>query len=259
MDVKKLLIVPDRHNLDASIDMAKHYGCGFEYNDFFLPDVLDNQEMVDDIVRLYHCNRDLPEYCTLHGAFLDVTIFSQDKRIYEVSDLRVEQSLRIAREIGARAVVFHTNYMPNFRQKAYQDGWVESNVRYWTDKLEKYPDINIYIENMFDEGYELLQRLGEGMKAVKGFGICFDYAHACVFGDEAKVEEWCKNLGPYIKHVHINDNDFVSDLHQQLGAGKIDWEGFKRSYEMYFPEATVLVEMNGIDKIKESLEYIKAL
>lgn len=259
MDTKKLLIIPDKNNIADSIAVAKRYNCGFEYNDFFHPDVLDNQELVDDIVKAYQGNTEMPEYSTLHGAFLDVTIFTQDKRVYQVSDLRVEQSISVARRLGAKAVVFHTNYISNFRQETYRNNWVDINARYWKEKLEKYPDISIYIENMFDDDYEPLLRLADRMKDVNGFGVCLDYAHACVFGDEQKVDEWCKNLGPYVKHVHINDNDLECDLHHELGTGKIDWTGFKKNYKTYFPEATVLVEMNGVEKILGSLEYLKKL
>ena len=86
---------------------------------------------------------DIPRYCTYHGAFLDVTIFSQDSKILEVSDYRVEQSIAIARRLGAKAIVFHTNYISNFRQKEYRESWVEKNASYWSKKLCKYPDINI--------------------------------------------------------------------------------------------------------------------
>jgi len=259
MNFKRLLIVPDRESIDLSIKLANDYDCGFEYNDFFSPDILDNKEKCDNIIKLYKKQTDLPEYCTLHGAFLDVTVFSQDSKILEVSDCRVEQSIAIAREIGAGAIVFHTNYIANFKQKNYREDWLKTNVKYWSEKCHKYQDISIYIENMFDDDYELILKLAENMADVDNFGICFDYAHACVFGHVDKINEWCEKLGPYIRHVHINDNDFESDSHQQIGTGKIDWDSFKDNHKKYFQGASVLVEMNGIDKIKASLEYLKAL
>jgi len=36
--------------------------------------------------------------------------------------------------------------------------------------------------------------------------------------------------------------------------GKIDWKMFKNYYENYFPEATVLIEVNGMEKIRKSLD-----
>ena len=92
-----------------------------------------------------------------------------------------------------------------------------------------------------------------------GTGICFDYAHAHVFGDENHIEEWVKTLAPYIRHVHINDNHCKTDEHLAIGDGNIDWRRFLLYREKYFPEATILLEVKGMDKIKKSMEYLKSL
>ena len=120
-------------------------------------------------------------------------------------------------------------------------------------------DINIYIENMFDDTPELISRLGEGMMGIANFGLCFDYAHAQVFGNPEEIGTWVKMLSPYVKHIHINDNDLKKDLHLAVGDGCIDWQEFKHYYEEYFYDATVLIEVNGIEKIKKSLEFLDKL
>lgn len=259
MKIGRLLIVPDREQIEKSIRLAKQYDCSFEYNDFYLPAVLDNEMQTDEIISAYLKLKELPENCTLHGAFFDVTPFSDDPRIVEVSDLRIEQSLCTARKIGAKAVVFHTNFVPNFMVDYYCENWVERSELYWKEKLEKYSDINIYIENMFDMSYVLLEKLARRLSVYANFGVCFDYAHAHAFGDETKIEEWVKALAPYIRHVHINDNDFAADLHLALGEGRIDWKDFKYYYETYFPQASVLVEMKDLAAAEKSLEYIRGL
>ncbi|MBQ8412271.1 MAG: sugar phosphate isomerase/epimerase [Lachnospiraceae bacterium] len=259
MNINKLLIIPQKDCIDEYISLAKEYGCGFEYNDFFVPKLLYNADELEERIYFYKMKKDIPEYCTVHGSFLDVTIFSDDRRIREVSDFRVEESLGVAKQLGAKGVVFHTNFIPNFKTQSYRDGWVESNVVYWKEKTSKYPDINIYIENMFDAEWELLARLGHAMKDVNNFGICFDYAHAHVFGNEEEIENWVVALGVYVKHIHINDNDFENDLHQALGQGKIDWNRFKMYYEKYMSEASVLVEVTGLERTKLSLEYLRCL
>ncbi|MBQ8281436.1 MAG: TIM barrel protein [Lachnospiraceae bacterium] len=258
MNFNKLLIIPDSENLSAYIELAGKYGCGFEYNDFFLPDVLDDSEKCDKIIAEY-CVGNIPQYCTMHGAFLDVTVFSDDRKIKAVSDERVEQSLLLAEKIGAKAVVFHTNYMPNFLQDTYRENWVERNRLYWKEKLNNHPEINIYLENMFDTDPELLASLAEKMQCESRFGICFDYAHAHVFGNQGEIEKWAVKLGKYVKHVHINDNNFISDLHLAVGDGFINWELFKELYSKYFPKASVLVEVRGEEKIRKSLEFLSEL
>lgn len=259
MKIERLLIVPDREQMEKSIALTKQYGCGFEFDDFYLPSVLDNETLTDEIISGYLGVEELPKECTLHGAFFDVTPFSDDPKIVEVSDFRIEQSLCIARKIGAKAVVFHTNFVPNFMVDYYCANWVERNEQYWKEKLEKYDDIMIYIENMFDMSYDLLQKLAQRLSGYSNFGVCFDYAHAHAFGDETQIEAWVKALSPYIKHVHINDNDCVADLHLALGEGKIDWHLFKKYYETYFPYASVLIEMKDLAAAEKSLEFIGEL
>lgn len=260
MNIEKLLIIPQAGNLNEYLQLSKEYSCGFEYNDFFLPKVLDDSEKINSIMDTYDSCEELPSYCTMHGAFLDVTIFSDDPRIVEVSDYRVEQSLQIACKLDAKGIVFHTNYLPNFLLESYRKNWVLRNETYWRQKLHKYKDINIYIENMFDVDCELLVSLAEKLRDEDNFGICFDYAHAHVFGNKGRdIEEWAKKLGPYIKHVHINDNCFEQDSHLALGEGSIDWKRFKALYEQCFSEASVLIEVSGIERARTSLEYLKLL
>lgn len=259
MKIDRLLIIPDPEKMEQSIALAEEYGCGFEYNDFYLPQLLDDAEACEKRVRFYKDRCDLPAYTTMHGAFFDVTVFSDDPKILAVSDERVEQSLRIARLLGAKAVVFHTNFVPNFHADYYHKNWVERNVSYWKEKLETYCDIDIYIENMFDMSYELLEKLAERLSSYPNFGVCLDYAHAHAFGEAGKIEEWVKALSPYVKHIHINDNDLRNDLHLGIGEGKIDWKRFKMFYETYFSQASVLVEMKGTDAAEKSLRYLQML
>ena len=107
--MSRFLIIPKINELDESLKLAEEYGFGFEYNDFFFPDVLDDKRLSDELIGRYKAH-ELPSVCTLHGAFFDVLIFSDDREIRRISELRIRQSLDIARKIGASGVVFHTNH-----------------------------------------------------------------------------------------------------------------------------------------------------
>ena len=259
MQIERLLIVPQREQIGEFVQLAGQYGCGFEYDDFFIPALLDDEAELNRRIELYARAENRSAFSTVHGAFLDVTVFSDDAKIREVADLRINQSLEIAKRLGAEAVIFHTNYIPNFNLDSYRDNWVSRNVAYFSQKLEEYPTLNIYVENMFDTDCRLLAELGEKMKKYANFGICFDYAHAQVFGDEKDIGTWVETLAPYVKHLHINDNDFERDLHLAVGAGKTDWQQFRKYYEQYFSRASVLLEVTGIEKTKQSLEYLSLI
>ena len=255
--MKQLLIIPDRGNIKQSLAIAEEYGTGFEYNDFFDPNVLDDRELCQKITEEYK-GLSLPPHqlCTLHGAFYDVIIFSVDKRIREVSDLRVRQSIEAAENIGAKAVVFHTNYDPFFSWRSYIDGWLDTNEKYWSGILGEYPDMNIYFENMFDRSPDVMAELAERLYGYGNFGICLDYAHAAL--TPVPHEEWVKKLGKYVRHMHINDNDLIGDLHRAVGKGKIDWDKFYRLYEEYLEGASMLIETSSSENQRLSLEKFAA-
>ena len=91
------LIVSREDRLEEYLELAKLYNAGFEINDFFNPQLLDDIERQQAVIERYQA-AGLPEGSTMHGAFLDVTVFSNDPKIREVSELRIRQS----REIGIR-------------------------------------------------------------------------------------------------------------------------------------------------------------
>lgn len=253
--MSRTYIIPDRTEIETSLQLAEEYGCDFEYNDFFSPAVLDDPKKQEEIIAFYARYRSDFSQDTMHGAFLDVTIHSSDPLIREASMLRLRQSMEIAKRMGLKAVIFHTGKLAGFNVKSYLQLWHEENFRFFSELAEAYPNQQIYMENMFDESPEVMGRLADAMKKTENFGICLDYAHAAL--TEYPLPGWVKTLAPYIRHVHINDNDLKDDLHQPIGAGNIDWNAYDSLMREYRIEATVLVEVNGCEKQKESLEYMK--
>ncbi|MBP1560982.1 MAG: sugar phosphate isomerase/epimerase [Oscillospiraceae bacterium] len=255
--MSRFLIIPQIDALDESLKLAEQYGFGFEYNDFFLPDVMDDKRLTDEIIARYK-GHELPEYCTMHGAFFDVLIFSDDRKIREISEQRVRMSLDTARKIGVRGVVFHTNHNPSLTADFYVNHWLERNEKFWRSIACEYPDLEIYIENMFDSSPHLLRELASRLSDMKNFGVCLDYAHAVIFGTD--IDGWVEALAPYVKHMHINDNDLKNDLHLAVGDGKIDWKHFKKSFDERLSAArSVLIETSLIEKQRSSAEFLSKM
>ena len=252
--MRQVLIIPNREHLAECLELAKKYNLGFEYNDFFMPDVLDDIRHTEEIIDRYQ-KQDLPTFTTLHGAFFDVIPFSMDAKIHQVADLRIEQSIRIAGKLGAKAVIFHTNYNPFLNSEDYIKSWIQTNAAYWSKVLERHPDINIYLENMFDTTPDIMEALSEKLSVYANYGVCLDYAHASL--SKAAPEVWAKQLGRFVKHVHMNDNDLVSDLHLAWGDGQIDRNCFYECMEIYLKEASVLIETTPMENKIRSLEMLQ--
>ncbi|MBQ6845251.1 MAG: sugar phosphate isomerase/epimerase [Agathobacter sp.] len=253
--MKRLHFIPDRNNLEESIRFINENHCVCEYNDFFLASILDDKKKQLEIIDAYAKVRSDFSKDTMHGAFLDVTVHSSDAKIREISELRVRQSMDIAKEMGLYGVVFHTNRLYGFRDAVYLQNWKEMNKHFFERICEEYPMQHIFMENMFDEAPDVLCELAEEMKGYENFGICLDYAHATI--SDTPAREWMKQLAPYIAHLHINDNDLKNDLHAAVGDGQIDWKRFERELEEYKIDASVLIEVTGMEKQKKSIEYLK--
>lgn len=254
--MSQFLIIPKADNLKESLELADRYGFGFEYTDFWSPNVLDDEEKMNSIESVYKSVK-LPDYCTMHGDFYEVILFSEDRLIREISEKRIIQSIEAAVRMNAKAVVFHTNMSTELTFQAYKDNWQKCNHDFFRRVCGEYPDINIYMENMFDKSPDMLAGLAESLKDVPNFGVCFDYAHAVIFGND--IDYWTDTIAPYVRHMHINDNDLENDLHLAVGDGKIDWNKFAYFYEKYFKDASVLIETAFIDRQKRSAEFLEKL
>lgn len=251
----RIHFIPDRDRIEESVAHAERYNACFEYNDFMEPNVYLDKEKAREIIDFYkQIDRDRTND-TLHGAFYDVTVHSTDEDIRKISKTRIYQSLDIARELGVKGVIFHTNFIPNFRLDYYRECWLKRNVDFYTKACMEYKDLEIYVENMFDEDYDMLLMLAKQMKEIPNFGVCLDYAHAASFGENPV--KWLEELMPYIKHMHINDNDLRDDLHLAIGNGQIDWSEFFSTVKRLNYDSSMLIEVKELENQETSIRYLK--
>ena len=250
----RFLIVSKIDRLNEYEQLSKQYSVGFEINDFYNPAILDNEKELDAWISVYR-RRGIPEQSTMHGAFLDVVVFSEDDQIRRISENRMWQSMEIARRLGVKGVVFHTNSNPVLSGEVYDARVVQYVSAYVEKLLQAFPELDIYLENMFDADPQILQQISERLCIYPNYGVCLDYAHASI--SDTPIEVWVDTLAPYICHVHINDNDLKKDLHQAVGDGRIDWKRFAAYYRQFFSTCTVLVETTLPEQQKKSLTYLQ--
>jgi len=252
----QFLIVSKADKLNEYYKISKEYGVAFEVNDFFDGELLADEEKLHNVIAQYKA-KGLPKGSTLHGAFFDVIVFSQDKEIRKISEFRMKQSMEIARELEVKGVVFHTNFYPVLEGTVYNRNVIEKTVAYLEVLLKHYPEIEIYLENMFDADPEILLQISKRLQKYANYGVCLDYAHARLSGTKTRV--WVESLAPYVKHLHINDNDLKRDLHLPLGEGSIDWMEFAGFYSTYFQDCSVLLETTEPESQLASIHYLEVI
>lgn len=251
-----LEIIPSNKRIHDSLRLAEEYQAAFEYNDFFIPEVLDQPALVDQLINFYlRLNRNRNND-TLHGVFFDITVHSDDPLIREISERRIRQSMDIAHALGVRGVVFHTNYIANFHSTVYMENWLKKNTAFFTSLSEEYPNQQIFMENMFDLTPELYVAFGKAVEHCPNIHLCLDVAHA--FLSNTSIADWITVSAPYVTHLHLNDNDGIADLHAPIGAGSIDWRLFDTSLRSCSMTPSILIECSSVEKQQVSLEYMKA-
>ncbi|MBR6071334.1 MAG: sugar phosphate isomerase/epimerase [Acholeplasmatales bacterium] len=248
----KYYVIPNLNKIDKYLDLSKKYDLGFEYNDFFEPSLLDDEEKLEktlkSALKLGRVND------TLHGVFYDIVLDSSDSKIAKISYDRVKSSLDIASKLKCKGVVFHTNYLTWMKTDFYRNNWVNKNKEIYLKLIEEYKDLEIYIENMFDLDPYLLERLIKEINHPR-IGVCLDIAHASI--SNVEIDEWFRVLGKFIKHIHINDNDRISDSHSELGKGIIDYRNAYKYINSLKQDISILIEIKDYDKTVNSINYLK--
>ena len=249
----KYYIIPNKDDLDKYIKLANKYNLGFEYNDFYDPEFLDNGN-VDNLINIYKSLNRKDD--TMHGVFYDIVLDSTDPKIAKISYDRVKSSLDIAAKLNLKGVVFHTNYITWMKNDWYRKNWVKKNKDIYLKLIEEYPNLEIYIENMFDlDPYELKNLMDEINH--ERIGVCLDVAHASISNIDINI--WFDVLGKYIKHIHINDNDLKVDSHDEIGKGLIDYKKVFNLINKLDDKTSILIEIKDYDKTVNSLKYLNII
>lgn len=250
-------IIPEIDRIEEYAKLAEQYSLGFEYNDFFDPDLLDNEAEIKERIRRYRQLGRPEKMDTMHGAFYDIVPFSWDSGISRHSLYRMQQSVEIAAELGCRAVIFHAGLNPEFAKgERYYRNWLETMAAV-ARKLTAQSEVEVYYENVQETSPAELAELADSLRDEQRFGICVDIAHA-ILAKGASSDEWIHRLAPYIRHFHLNDTHLKTDDHLALGCGGIDWkEVFGQIRQCGLGNRSMLLEVNGLQKISTSLEYLK--
>ncbi len=165
---------------------------------------------------------------TVHAPFMDLSPGGADPRIVDITRRRLLKAARLARLLGARAMVAHAGYDPNRFFEA-GDVWLGTALETWRLVVaEANPDgappLDVLLENVYEADPGMLRRMFEAW-AHPRLGFCFDAGHRLVWGRGASQEEWIDALHPWLRRLHMHDNDGTADQHLPIGRGKVDFAG----------------------------------
>ncbi len=208
---------------------------------------------------------------TLHLSYVDLNLASLMPGVADNSIQRTQRGLEYAAEVGALCAVLHTGLVPLRHPLMLQAA---------TARLEEslsaiQPLVPIALENLALTEYDLLRGAGdlEALTRKVGFGNCIDVGHALVEGCSTEVSDGTgsgglsaglSRLGAYkaglshVIHLHLQDNDGLSDAHQALGTGKLEWLAMREWLSSF--TGTINLEVGpSPDQVRASVRFLRAL
>jgi sugar phosphate isomerase/epimerase len=160
---------------------------------------------------------------SIHAPFMDLSPGAIDPKIRSVTIERFFQIFDIAELLEVTSIVFHSGY-EKWKYALKVDLWLEQSLKTWKVLARKAVDrhIKIAIENVFEDEPYSLRLLMEKMGS-DHFGICFDTGHCNLFS-RVPLDEWIKQLNPYILELHLHDNSSAADDHKAIGDGTFNFD-----------------------------------
>lgn len=170
-----------------------------------------------------------------HLPFFDLAPGSKDAYILAATRSRLASGLDKCRYYGAAHMVAHPSFLEHQHRQDFQ-AWLETSTQTWCELLDTWPDHPpLYLENTFETDPTPLVQLVEQIRVHHPqVGICFDVGHWHSFGRGVRAKnlhDWLDILKPYLRHVHLHDNNGEGDQHLALGKGTIPLEQLLRWIE----------------------------
>ena len=229
---------------EQGAELARQNGLGLELADFCAAMNLDGEQRTPREAAMARSMTGLSRF-VFHAPFCELTPCAVDPLIGEVSRRRYQQAFELAWAHGIRRMVVHSGFVFNVY---YPEWYVQQAPSFWREFMADKPaDFELLIENVLDvEPWALAQTVRDiGDQRV---GLCLDLGHAAVYSDKP-WPKWREECLPYLRHVHLHDNDGKADLHLPLGQGVLPLARWIEELEEVAPTYT-LENMDAAPSLK---------
>jgi len=203
--------------------------------------------LADDLNEL-----NIPVSC--HGPFHNFAVAGNDAHIAEYSFQALSAGIEAARILGSPLMVFHTGYIPQIPAHK-RDKWMDVFCGKLGQLLETAADNRIVLamENTYEPDTSLFEEIFARIQH-PFLGMCLDTGHAACFG-KVPVVQWVERFSEQIVHLHISDNDGISDLHWPPGKGVVSLSTLLGPLLARGARPSVTFEVE-LDEAKASNDYL---
>jgi len=192
---------------------------------------------------------------TVHAPYGDLNLATLNDPIWRESIKQICSCIESASEITDR-VTIHPGYLSPLGKLMPEKVWnFQKEALRQIGKCAQEHSVLACLENMIGVK-EFLCRLPEeliGMtEGIEGIGMTFDFGHANTTG---KVADFLAVVHK-AHHIHIHDNNGMSDEHLALGEGTIPWAKVGKKIAAEYM-GVIVIEGKSIDEAKKSLAVFR--
>jgi sugar phosphate isomerase/epimerase len=238
-----------------------------EIQDPFQPAVLDS-----DWKPLIAQTRDLLDGYTgrmgIHGPFMGMSIMGYDPKIRAATSERLVQGVEFAAAIGASHMVVHspfiffgTPFLPHTPSAglAEQIELIQATLAPALERATQ-AGCTLVIENIQDTNPAPLLALVRSFESAH-VRMSLDVGHACITHriGGPPPDQWVRDAGDLLEHVHIQDSDGNLDRHWAPGDGNINWYAFFEAIQALKHTPRLLLELRDPMQIGRAMAYFQRL
>lgn len=193
---------------------------------------------------------------SLHGFFFDLNPSSTDPEIRKITQKRYEQSFFVAKELGAKTVVFHTGYNILLKHDGYVENFVLSQISFWENLIKHFENENITVvlENTYEDKIEPIISIVDEINSPY-LKMCLDAGHANINGDDS-IENWIDKIGKRLHHCHFHNNYGKKDEHNSLIRGTVDFSLVIEKLKQNKLSPNIVLEIFNQELVEESLDFL---
>ncbi len=190
---------------------------------------------------------------TVHCPFNEIFPGAPDPVIRSAAIDRLDYAFSIARHFTPRAIVMHLNYEERRFRYLYERwlGAVLPVVARFAEKAAGAGAI-LCLENVYEETPDGMRDVLERLSACNVY-MCLDVGHVRAFSS-TPLPGWIEAAGPFVRQLHLHDNDAAGDRHLPIGAGSIDFGVVRSLIENMRHEPIITLEPHSEEDIWKTLE-----
>lgn len=195
---------------------------------------------------------------TFHAPFMDLRPGALDETIRRTTVARLRQVFALVPYFQPLKIVCHTAYDTRYYVSCDEE-WLETSAATWKELINLIEGTQsvIAVENVYEREPSILRRLLENLNSER-ICFCFDTGHFNVFA-RTPLQLWMDELGKYLGHLHLHDNNGRLDEHLPVGNGTFPFADFFQMLRAMKARPSMTLEAHAPDHLWESLENIKRM